>query len=202
MTETANPLDELQREVGRRRIAAGDARTAVLRRVYDAPIEEVWDAITNPKRLNRFFLPISGDLREGGTFSIQYNASGEILRCDPPNLVTLSWAAHEGHPADQVEIRLSSIEDGKTALELEHASVNDVFLSSDPKTGMWGVGPGWEAPLRYLAKYLSGELPDAPTTEWYQPNEQDEKLANDAALLWSGVIETAYARLLHGQPTT
>lgn len=195
MTETANPLDEFQREVGTRQIPGGLARTAILRRVYDAPIEEVWDAITNPERLTRFFLPISGDLREGGRFSIMYNASGEILRCDPPKLVTMSWEAHEGKPADQVELRLAA-SGGKTTLEIEHASVSGVFLSSDPKTGMWGVGTGWEGPLRYLAKYLAGELPDAPTTEWYQPNEQDEKLANDAALLWSGVIEAAYDGLL------
>ena len=55
MTDSANSLTELHREVGRRRIAAGEARTAVLRRRYDAPIEDVWEACTEPDRINRWF---------------------------------------------------------------------------------------------------------------------------------------------------
>jgi hypothetical protein len=58
-----NLLSETQREVGRRRIAAGDARTARIRRRYDAPIADVWDACTDPERIARWFLPVSGDLR-------------------------------------------------------------------------------------------------------------------------------------------
>src|SRR5215210_5060632 len=72
MTETELP--GTFREVGRRRIAAGDARSAILRRTYDAPIDDVWSACTEPERLNRWFLPVSGDLRPGGSFSLQGNA--------------------------------------------------------------------------------------------------------------------------------
>jgi uncharacterized protein YndB with AHSA1/START domain len=80
MTDSANSLTEIQREVGRKRIAAGEARTAVLRRRYDAAIEDVWDACTDPGRINRWFLPVTGDLRVGGRFSLEGNASGEIVR--------------------------------------------------------------------------------------------------------------------------
>ena len=38
---------------------------SVSRRTYDAPIEDVWDAVTNPERISRWFLPVSGDLRAG-----------------------------------------------------------------------------------------------------------------------------------------
>ena len=76
MTDIASSLTETHREIGRRRIAAGEARTALIRRRYDAPIEDVWDACTDPNRINRWFLPVSGDLRVGGTFSLEGNASG------------------------------------------------------------------------------------------------------------------------------
>jgi hypothetical protein len=53
MTGISSSQTEIHREVGRRQIAAGEARTALLRRRYDAPIEDVWDACTDPVRVAR-----------------------------------------------------------------------------------------------------------------------------------------------------
>ena len=41
MTDTTSALTETQRGVGRRRIAAGEARTALIRQRYAAPPAEV-----------------------------------------------------------------------------------------------------------------------------------------------------------------
>ena len=67
----------IDRTVGRRTIGAGEARTATLRRHYAAPPEDVWAACTEPDRLNRWFLQVTGDLHEGGRFAL------EGLRLDP-----------------------------------------------------------------------------------------------------------------------
>jgi hypothetical protein len=75
-------------------------------------------------------------------------------------------------------------------LELEHASVADVFITNDPETGTWGIGPGWEAALAYLAKYLRGELPDTPAAEWWEPTREDEELGSRRGHAWAAVIET------------
>ena len=61
MIDIVHEIDAVQREVGSGRIAAGEGRTVRLRRTYDAPIEDVWDALTSPERISRWFLPISGD---------------------------------------------------------------------------------------------------------------------------------------------
>ena len=50
MSDIASSLTATHREVRSRRIAAGEARTALMRRRYDAPIEDVWDACTDPER--------------------------------------------------------------------------------------------------------------------------------------------------------
>jgi uncharacterized protein YndB with AHSA1/START domain len=192
--ETPHPVDLTEREIGQRKIGAGDAHSAIMRRVYPAPIDEVWSAITEPDRINRFFLPVSGDLREGGTFALEMNAEGEILKCEAPHLLRLSWS-FEGSVPDEVEVRLTTV-DGGTRLELEHASVRDVLVSSDPRTGDWGIGAGWEPPLKYLGRYLAGELPNKPSLEWYEPTEEDAALSRDAGMAWSQVIEAAYVRLL------
>ncbi|MFT7835684.1 SRPBCC family protein [Saccharothrix sp. BKS2] len=193
-SKTKHPVDETERELGQRTIGAGEAHSAIMRRVYSAPIDEVWSAITDPDRITRYFLPVSGDLREGGSFSIEMNADGEILKCDAPNLLRVTWS-YEGSIPDEVEIRLKEVEGG-TQLELEHASVRDVLVSSDPKTGDYGVGAGWEAPLKYLGKHLAGELPNKPSLEWYEPTEEDADLSRDAGMAWSQVIEAAYVKLL------
>jgi hypothetical protein len=52
---------------------------------YEGTLDDLWDACTNPKRIPRWFLPVSGDLRVGGRYQLEGNASGTIERCDPPN---------------------------------------------------------------------------------------------------------------------
>ena len=121
MNDIASEIEAINRSVGRRRIATGDGRSVVLRRSYDAPIEDVWDACSDPDRLKRWFSPVDGDLRLGGRFQIEGNAGGEILRCEPPRLLTVSWV-YGDNPADEVELRLTPGADGTRFLELEHAA--------------------------------------------------------------------------------
>ncbi len=193
MTDITSLLNQTHREVGSRRIAAGEARTALMRRRYDAPIEDVWDACTDPARISCRFIKPTGDLRAGGTFKLEGNASGEILRCEARRLLTVSWS-YPNRPVDELELRLSPGEDSGTVLELEHASVAEVFITNDPQTGTWGIGPGWEAPLDYLAKYLRGELPDLPAAQWWEPTQEDEELGNRRGHAWAAVIEAALER--------
>jgi uncharacterized protein YndB with AHSA1/START domain len=181
-------LTAVKRAMGNREIAEGPARTAVLERRYEAPIKDVWDAITTPDRVNRFFLPVSGDLRAGGSYAFEGQASGKILVCDPPHLLRLEWTppGDRGY-SDQVEVRLTSDGPDATWLVLEHASVADVFRN-DPDTGCYGVGTGWEGPLHYLGEYLRGVLPDRPSTEWYTFDEAEElRLANHRGREWAKI---------------
>jgi uncharacterized protein YndB with AHSA1/START domain len=190
MTDSGGSLPDTDREVGRRRIAAGEARTAVIRRSYDAPIEDVWDACTDPDRLNRWFLQVSGDLRVGGTFELSANASGEILRCEPPRLLRVTWA-YGDRPVDEVELRLTPGEDGQTVLEIEHATVSELVpWEGELVDVIPGVGSGWELPLTYaLTRYLRGELPDTPATEWYEPSAEDAELVNRSVEAWTALLE-------------
>lgn len=181
-------LTAVQRAMGNREIPDGPARTAVLKRRYDTPIKEVWDAITTPDRVDRFFLPLSGDLRVGGSYELQGNAGGKILACDAPHLLRLQWTPLDNRGySDQVEVRLTPDGPNATWLELEHASIADVFRN-DPETGCYGVGTGWEGPLHYLGEYLRGVVPDRPSTEWYSFDEAEElRLAESRGREWARV---------------
>jgi uncharacterized protein YndB with AHSA1/START domain len=182
--------DDIYRGIEQGQLAVGEARSAIIRRHYDAPIDDVWAACTEPARLNRWFLPVTGDLRVGGTFNLEGNASGEILRCEPPRLLAITWT-YGDVPTSDVELRLSPDGDG-TALELEHAVVTDPF-GHDPLTAAWGVGLGWELALQFgLVKYLRGELPDAPASEWFDESAPDMAEAAAACTkAWNAVLEAA-----------
>lgn len=152
--------DDTHREIGYRDGAAGELQTILMRRCYGAAIADVWDACSDPERLGRFFMTPTGDLRVGGTFAFEGNASGEILRCEPPRLLTVTWVY--GQPTgDRVELRLSPGQDGGTVLELEHASPGPLtdLLLNDPATGRWGLGAGWEDGVDRPGRVLARRVP-------------------------------------------
>ena len=95
MIDIAHEIDAVQREVRSGRIAAGEGRQVRLQRTYDAPIDDVWDALTNPERIGRWFLPVSGDYRLGGRYQFEGNAGGEIVECARPNRLKVTWAYGE-----------------------------------------------------------------------------------------------------------
>jgi hypothetical protein len=84
MIDVHHEITAVRREVGDRVVDAGQARTVTIARSYDAPVEDVRDACTNPERIPRWFLPVTGELREGGRFQLEGNAGGTIERCEPP----------------------------------------------------------------------------------------------------------------------
>ncbi len=129
----------------------GTARGVLLRRAYPAPVEDVWDACTTAERIGRWLMPVSGDLRPGGRYQLQGNAGGEILRCEPPRLLRVTWGMGDG-PASEVEVRLSPGDEG-TVLELEHTGIADPALWA--RYGPGAVGVGWDLALLGLFLYLS-----------------------------------------------
>lgn len=165
----------VERRMVDREIAHGPARAAVLRRRYDAAVAEVWDAVTRPDRIDRYFLPVGGDLREGGTYAFQGQASGRILVCDAPRLLRVEWLPPGCRDVpDQLELRLTADGPDRTWLELEHASVADVF-HTDPAADTYSPALGWEGPLHFLGEHLRGALPDRPSIEWYEFDEAEER---------------------------
>ncbi|WP_350277633.1 SRPBCC domain-containing protein [Kribbella sp. HUAS MG21] len=153
-------LDELaaaRRAVGKGSVPAGEAYTVEVRRRYGVPVVDVWDAITSPERLRRWLKPVSGDLRVGGKFEVDGGEHGEILRCDPPRLLKVSWLY--GPDADawpgtsEVEVRLAPGPDGATEFELIHAAVLEEPLF--PTYGPGAGGVGWDLHLLALARLLA-----------------------------------------------
>jgi uncharacterized protein YndB with AHSA1/START domain len=140
---------ETAREVARRGGGEDELVAVTVRREYPAAAEDVWEAVTDPARLARWFAPVTGDLRPGGTFAVEGNADGEIRECSPPSTLVLTW----GGPVSVVTVRLSPA-GAATVLELEH-TVPVAFAGSG--AGALFVGPGWDVALLGLGLHLRGE---------------------------------------------
>jgi len=171
MIDIIREIEAVERHVGTGPHAAGEGHVIRLRRTYDAPIDDVWDALTNPDRIGRWFLPISGDYRLGGRYQFEGNAGGEILECDRPRRLRVSWVYGEvSSPADvsEVVLRLTPAGDEATIVELEHtAIVPDEFWTT---YGPGAVGVGWEGGLLGLSLHLSGGSVDDPIA-WQMSDE-------------------------------
>ena len=157
MIDIVREIEAIQREVGEGTIPAGVGRAVRLRRDFDAPIEDVWDALTNPERIGRWFLPITGDYRLGGRYQFEGNAGGEILACERPDRLKVSWVYGEvSSPADvsELEVRLSTVDGGATRFELDHTAV--VPDERWVEYGPGAVGVGWDMGLLGLGLHLSG----------------------------------------------
>jgi len=140
------------------------ARLAVLERTYPAPVDDVWDALTDPERIPRWFMPISGDLQLGGRYQLEGNAGGEILACKPPRHVAVTWEF--GGAVTWVDVHLEPADDGETRLRLEHLAHID---PDDPHMKMFGtgaIGIGWDLTLLGLDWYIANpEQPKADEAE-------------------------------------
>jgi uncharacterized protein YndB with AHSA1/START domain len=153
MITTPEPAPELRR----RQMARGEARVAVFTRTYEAPVDDVWSACTDPERLRRWYVPVTGDLRVGGRFEQAMMGSGEILRCEAPHLLHVSLAGG----VDEIELRLTPNDDGTTQLELQHATTADTHeIGGQTYDAIFCMGGGYYPRLQALDLHLRGELPD------------------------------------------
>jgi len=183
MIDIVQELAAVQRATGRRRIGDTDCRTVTLSRTYDADIEDVWDCLTNADRIGRWFLPVKGDLKLGGSYQLDGNAGGEIRRCEPPRLLMVTWIF--GVPASdtdvgEVEVRLSPAGEGLTRLDLEHTATVDPDRWTEYGPG--AVGVGWDGALLGLGMHLgTGEGRPEDPAAWAMSAEGAQFMTGSSA---------------------
>ncbi len=168
---------------GHRAVAPSLAQT------YPAPIDDVWDALTSPERIARWFLPVSGDLVVGGRYQLEGAAGGEVLACEPPESgrarYLLTWEIMG--KTSWLEARLAA--DGlSTRVEVEHRA-----RTEDMPEGFWSTygpgatGVGWDGGLLGLAMHLGaieGALTPDEAAEW-APTDEGRTFYRGAADAWA-----------------
>jgi uncharacterized protein YndB with AHSA1/START domain len=172
-----------------RSVGAGPGgHRVVLRRRYPAPAADVWDACTSPDRVARWLTPVTGDLRPGGSYQLQGNAGGSILRCEPSRLLRVSWVIGDAPPSE-VELRLSEDGDGGTLLELEHSGLADAALWA--QFGPGAVGVGWDLALLGLSLHLAGQATPDPAA--WLGSADGRRFVAESSQAWRAAFEASGA---------
>jgi uncharacterized protein YndB with AHSA1/START domain len=148
MTSDAHPGSRLLGSLGS---AAGKGVVRVADRL-DAGIADVWQALTDPSRLARWYGEVEGDLRQGGEYRARLHASGwegtgRIEACEPRQRLLLV-TRHAGAPDDGViEVTLGA--DGQlTMLAWEERGMPIDYVA--------GYGAGIQVHVEDLAAHLAG----------------------------------------------
>jgi uncharacterized protein YndB with AHSA1/START domain len=127
-------------------------------RRYRTDPDDLWSAVTDPPRLQRWFMPVDGDLRRGGRYVVDFGeqgtGGGEIQECDPPRGFVASWD-FEGEPTSVLRVELRPDGDG-TVLVLDHSRL--------PVDQAVGYSAGWHGYLDGLRSEVAGE----PLPDWEQ----------------------------------
>lgn len=163
------------------RFGAGEPLKAVIAtEVYPSPVADVWDALTDPERLSRWFLPVTGDLRLGGTYQLEGNAGGEVLECEPEERFVVTWV-FDGFTS-WVEVTLTA-EGDRTRLRLAHTSNCDNPFWDQFGPGATGVG--WESGMIGLHLHLAtGETVDREAFEAWSIGDEGRRFGIASATGW------------------
>jgi uncharacterized protein YndB with AHSA1/START domain len=156
----------------------GNRRSIRFEREYDAAVEDVWSAVTEPDRLRRW-LAVGGAVlepRTGGRFEVRMTpgeeetAWGTVLAFEPPRLLEVEWR-YEGEDESVLRIELEPRGDS-TLLVLDHRLLQSAQAA--------GYGAGWHAYLDALGDVLDGREA-GPWDERFQARLEGYRRAAAAA---------------------
>jgi uncharacterized protein YndB with AHSA1/START domain len=195
--DIGDQLRAVRRQVEIRSSAADSGSvpaTIALEQRFAVPLAELWSACTTPERLAHWFAPVTGDLREGGNYAIEGNASGSITACSPDRFFRLSWEF--GGEASTVEVEFAPA-DGGVRLRLSHAA--DTPREFWERYGAGATGVGWDLTLIGLSHYVAtGSRRPLEVSSWYT-SSQARRFIHGASERWAaqavaaGVPEAAAA---------
>jgi uncharacterized protein YndB with AHSA1/START domain len=163
--DLAKQIGAISRQVEQQHSETGEVVAVTLERRYPAEVADVWQAITDPERVRRWFLPLTGDLRPGGNFRLEGHAGGDIMTCEPPRHLLVTF----GGESSIVDVLLSG-KGEQTLLTLTHSVPLELAGST---AGALYVGPGWDGALLGIALYLAGEVSGDPVAAANSPEVQD-----------------------------
>ena len=118
---------------------------------FDTNVDDLWSALTDPRRLARWIGDVEGDLRLGGEFRFRFFASGSegtgrVEVCEPPRRLLLTMAL--GQPDEDVIETTLTGDGGQTVLVWEERGM--------PLDQLAAYGAGVQIHVEDLASHLAG----------------------------------------------
>ena len=138
---------------------------------FGTGIDDLWSALTDPRRLARWLGEVDGDLRLGGEFRARFFASGwegtgRVEACEPPQRLLL-LTMQPGQPDEHfIEVTLAADGD-QTILAWEERGL--------PLDHLAAYGAGIQVHVEDLAAHLAGRERCDADARWHEllPPYQD-----------------------------
>jgi uncharacterized protein YndB with AHSA1/START domain len=184
--DIAEHIGAAERRVSSRTLDGRDVRVVTVSRNYATTPEDLWDALTKADRLPRWFLPVTGDLRPGGRYQLQGNAGGEIVVCEPPRRLKITWEF--GTQVSWLEVRVARHGAGST-LTLEHTLPVDDHWK---KFGPGATGVGWDLALVGLNRHVdTAESNTAEAGMQWMMSENGKSFIRQSSSAWGAAAIAA-----------
>jgi uncharacterized protein YndB with AHSA1/START domain len=161
--------------------ATGELRTLTIAQTYDTDLDDLWDACTNPERIPRWFLPVTGDLVVGGRYQLEGNAGGTIEACDAPHSFKATW--EYGDAVSWIEVVLATDPAGGTRFELRHTAPIEEHWD---QFGPGAVGIGWDLGFIGLTLHLAsgGAQVDPAEVMAWTVSEEGLRFMTESSQAW------------------
>jgi uncharacterized protein YndB with AHSA1/START domain len=119
---------------------------------FDTDINDLWSALTEPRRLARWIAEVQGDdLRPGGEvrarFTSEWEGTVRVDACEPPRRLLLTTQADERPDAHTIEATLTADGD-QTILVIEARGM--------PLAHIGDYGAGWQVHVEDLTAHIAG----------------------------------------------
>ncbi len=156
------------------------AAEVILSRVFDTTLLDLWDAITSARRIPLWAMPITGELRHGGEYQLEDNASGTIVTCDYLNHIGLSWEF--GGDTSWVDFRFTHARGDRARLTVTHTAILSDFWDT---YGPGATGVGWEMGFLGLALYTSDPNFVRPDPEEFAFSPDGKAMLTGSSHAWA-----------------
>ena len=178
--DIASHLGAIARVVEDREYQGHPVKVVVASRAYDTSPDDLWNALTDPARLKRWFAPVDGDLKLGGRFQVKGNASGTITACVPQKSFSATWEF--GGTVSWINLAIEPTKAGGAHLTLEH------LCPTSPHWDQFGpgaVGVGWELGLLGLGMHTrSGAARDQFDEHAWGASDEGKQFVTDTGEGW------------------
>jgi uncharacterized protein YndB with AHSA1/START domain len=155
------------------------ASAVTLTRLYDTDVEDLWDGLTNAKRIPRWFLPIEGELKLGGKYQLKGNAGGTITACTPPRHFAATWEF--GGSVSWIDVKVTA-ESSQARMTLEHTAIIEEHWN---QFGPGAVGIGWDLAVMGLAQHLAtGVSADHAAAEAWMGSPNGKAFMSESGEFW------------------
>lgn len=157
-------------------------RVSTISQRYDTTVEDLWEACTSPERLPRWFAPVSGDLRPGGTYQVEGNAGGTVQTCTAPRSFSATW--EYGGGVSWIAVRIDP-DRGGARLTLEHTARADTAVEFWERFGPGATGVGWDLALMGLAAHLGSGADRPAEADGWERTREGRRFITASSTAWA-----------------